>query len=308
MVRSLLNGIMSLRIYVFVLVAIALIVNADRANAVKSHGKHKGIDLYTSPTKPNTKYDEIVTPNSQALKKIRQAINLIYAKSKYSAGKIDFLKKQGRVIIVYDPHVPDPGVPTTSLLMARFYPTYLRDGDTKGSGSTKDYLVIVTRIGILQDLTDVASTVVHELVGHGIQHQRGRLDTMRILDIECEAWLYEERSYQDFGIDKFSRKMGRFRTQLEDRECSDFRRHQAIKYPKMYKLWDELNPNVPKLLVNFDQYLKDIQGTVTKKALRFSETEKTKNLDKLFSGEDAKAILSRGNSYYLGAFSKPDLK
>ena len=272
MLKRLLSSQLGDCIFRCIPVVIILIFNADinAADAAKFHGKYKGIELYTSPIKRDAKYDEDVTSNTKALKTIREAINLIYIKSIYSAGKIDFLKNQGRVIIIYDPNVPDPNVPTASILMAQFYPKYLRDSNTKGLGSTKDFLVIVTRIGILQDLTDVASVVVHELVGHGIQHQRGRLDAMRIIDIECEAWLYQERSYQDFEINKFSKKMGRFRTQLEDRECSDFRRHQAAKYPKAYKLWDAINPNVPKLLINFEKYLDDIGGSVMKPARHIS--------------------------------------
>lgn len=287
----------------FAAVSIAFIVaigNVGSAEALKSKGKYAGIELYTSAPKHGVKYDEDVTPPGAALKKIKAAIDLIYLKSSFSSGKIDFLKKQGRVVMVYDPHLPDPDQASGGMLLAIFLPSYLRDGDTKGSGSKKDFLVVVSRVGILWELKFLASVIVHELVGHGVQHQRGRIDTMRELDIECEAWLYQERSLQDFSIDKFSKQMGQFRTQLEDRECSEFRQHQARKYPSAYKLWDETNPDVPRLLTNFDKYLGDIRNTTTKSALKFRGSEKDGNLAKKFAGNNAEAIFNVAKLYTHG--------
>ena len=297
------------RIFAGLLFISVAIGNVGVAEAVKFKGKYAGIELYTSPPKPGVKYDEDVTPPGPALKKIKAAIDLIYTKSSYSAGKIDFLKKQGRVVMVYDPHIPDPDQASASMLLAIFLPSYLRDGDTKGSGSTKDFIVGVTRIGSLWELDFLASVIVHELVGHGIQHQRGRIDTMRELDIECEAWLYQERSLQDFGLDKFSKEMGQFRTQLEDRECSEFRRHQAKKYPSAYKLWDETNPDVPRLLANFDKYLGDIRGTTTKAALKYRNSERESKLAGIFAGKDVERIYQVAKNFTVGiGFEQNDTK
>jgi TPR repeat protein len=288
------------RVFTGLLFIIVVMGNVGVAEALKANGKHAGIELYTSPPKPGVKYDEDVTPSGPALKKIKAAIDLIYSKSSYSASKIDFLKKQGRVVMVYDPHLPDPDQASGGMLLAIFVPSYLRDGGTKGSGSKKDFVVAVSRIGILWDLDFLASVIVHELVGHGVQHQRGRIDTMRELDIECEAWLYQERSLQDFGFDKFSKTMGQFRTQLEDRECSEFRRHQAVKYPAAYKLWDETNPDVPRLLASFDKYLGDIRGTTTKAAIKYRESERDANLAKIFAGTDVERIFQIANKISAG--------
>ena len=85
------------RIFAGLLFISVAIGNVGVAEAVKFKGKYAGIELYTSPPKPGVKYDEDVTPPGPALKKIKAAIDLIYTKSSYSAGKIDFLKKQGRL-------------------------------------------------------------------------------------------------------------------------------------------------------------------------------------------------------------------
>jgi TPR repeat protein len=288
------------RIAIALIIIIFTVGNVGAAEVLKSKGKYAGIELYTSPPKPGVKYDEDITSPGTALKKIKAAIDLIYLKSSYSAGKIDFLKKKGRVVMVYDPHLPDPDQASGGMLLAIFLPSYLRDGNTKGSGSKKDFLVVVSRIGILWELDFLASVIVHELVGHGVQHQRGRIDTMRVLDIECEAWLYQERSLQDFGLDKFSKQMGQFRTQLEDRECSEFRRHQAEKYPKAYKLWDETNPDVPRLLANFDKYLGDIRGTKTQAALKYRDSERDKELATVLAGKNAEKIYQAATQFSNG--------
>ena len=72
--------------------------------------------------------------------------------------------------------------------------------------------------------------------------------------------------------------MGQFRTQLEDREYSGFRRYQAKKHPNSYKLWNEINPDVLKLLVIFERYLKDIGETTTEAAIQFREGDNKNEL------------------------------
>ena len=54
----------------FFLVSIALLINANIANAEKFYSKHKGIELFTSPPKANKKYNEDVTSSKKELGKI----------------------------------------------------------------------------------------------------------------------------------------------------------------------------------------------------------------------------------------------
>ena len=80
--------------------------------------------------------------------------------------------------------------------------------------------VIVNRVATARELAQKLGADAVLLTGR-----------MRPLDRECEAWLYEEQAYQDLGVDKTSKPMIEFRKQLEQRECSDFRRYQAARVP-----------------------------------------------------------------------------
>jgi TPR repeat protein len=97
--------------------------------------------------------------------------------------------------------------------------------------------------------------IVHELVGHGIQHLNGWLDWVREIDLECNANLYGERFYQDVGIDKKSREVVQFRRALESHWCADFKAHMKQDDPAVLALWDVLDPDIPRLLAEFDRYV-----------------------------------------------------
>jgi hypothetical protein len=112
---------------------------------------------------------------------------------------------------------------------------------------------------------ELAAVLVHELVGHGTQYLNGRFKSLRNVDLECEAWLYEEMAYQDFRFDKSSREMIKFRQQLEgvgftDGYCSDFKRYMQKNTPARMPYWASLNPDVPKLLEAFEDYLNDLRA------------------------------------------------
>ena len=108
---------------------------------------------------------------------------------------------------------------------------------------------------IKHPLPDLAGGgIVHELVGHGMQHLRDRLEGRRQLDVECEASLYELNAYHDFKMDKLSWEMILFRKELQEFNCDDFGRYMRKNTPTMMKLWDEINLDVPRLLDVFDEY------------------------------------------------------
>ncbi len=97
----------------------------------------------------------------------------------------------------------------------------------------------------------------------------GRIATSRVLDLECEAYLYQERAYQDLGVPKQTRAIVLFRRQMEDRYCADFRAYMRARMPGKLALWDALNPDVPALLALFGDYRrtlvarKDAPGPLT---------------------------------------------
>ena len=114
---------------------------------------------------------------------------------------------------------------------------------------------MIGRHGVKWPQDELTATMTHELVGHGVQHQRDRLTRVRPIDAECEAYLYEETANQDLALGKHSREMVGFRRMLEERWCADFKAYQRSHQPKSLKLWDVLNPNIPKLFKLFEAYL-----------------------------------------------------
>jgi hypothetical protein len=160
------------------------------------------------------------------------------------------------VTIVYDPSYPDKMSNMSSIQVALFSPHHYKRSDANGQGGT--FLVIVSRHGIKWPLKELAAVMAHELVGHGIQHLNNRWGKMRLIDMECEAWLYEEMVYQNLKMDKFSNEMIDFKKQLE-KQCDNFLRYLRKHDPKGAQLWETLNPDVPRLLQRFQPYLKSIQ-------------------------------------------------
>jgi|GEM_PF-480018 len=197
--------------------------------------------------------DVSIVPTQHGAEKIIQALELLYAHSPKSVAVIEKLKQAGPVIVIYDPSYPPPGVHLTTTQIALFLPTFIDSFDKNNTG--KQFTVIVGRDGIKWPVDELSAVLVHELMGHGKQHLEDRIDTMRMLDVECEAWLYQELAHQDLKIDKQSQDMIDFRQQLEGIHCDDFIRYMRKRTPEQAKLWDVQNPNVAKLLNIFDGYI-----------------------------------------------------
>ena len=213
---------------------------------------YRGIYLIALPPDPAVEYDVSLVDQRSAIEKVRSAIDLIYRESSFSANAIERMKVAGKVIILYDPGFPwKEWRQNTRLVLALFMPVipkalasrYPDAFERFGDGRTdKIFLAVLGRNVIKHPLPDLAGGgIVHELVGHGMQHLRDRLEGRRQLDVECEASLYELNAYQDFKMDKFAREMILFRKELQEFNCDDFRRYMRKNTPSMMKLWDELN-------------------------------------------------------------------
>ena len=239
-------------------IALACMALTPAVASVAVGKDYDGITLLSLPPKPGVTYDVDLVDPLPALEKIAAALDILYKESPFSAGKIEALKRNGRVEIIYDPNHPVPKTSMATVQVAKFLPHYRE----KGGYGSKNFLAVVGRHGIKWPVRELAAVLVHELVGHGTQHLNDRLATMRNVDLECEAWLYEEKAYQDFRFDKFSREMILFRQQLEGvgftpGYCTDFKRHMQKNTPEMMRFWDSLNPDVPKLLEAFEDFLRD---------------------------------------------------
>ncbi|MHA1598325.1 MAG: hypothetical protein ACTSV1_06345 [Alphaproteobacteria bacterium] len=213
-----------------------------------------GISLIGLRSPAGMKFDVPITPPGKALKIIADALDLIIRKSPFTARQIKRLTTAGPVVIVYDPHYPNRLASMASIQVALFAPHFYDNGQRSRK---KKFLIVVSRHGVKWPEKELAAVLVHELVGHGIQHLNARWGDMRRIDMECEAWLYEEMAYQRLGMNKFSREMIDFKKQLA-KQCDGFTRHLRNKDKAGLALWETLNPDVPKLLRHFSGYLKQL--------------------------------------------------
>ena len=219
---------------------------------------YKGFTLISLSPEPGAELDVTLVEPRQGLDNLRQALDLARGVSLFHA-RLETLKSNGAVYIVYDPHFPReqlhhgkfavflPRVPDSLKL------------DLIGKGQ-KDFLMIVGRHGIKWPTVELAYVLVHELVGHGTQHLRGRLQTLPLLALECEAWLYQEQAFQDFKIGKRSEWMVLLRKNLERVYCVGFKRYMRQHQPALVDLWNELDPDVPRLLTIYEHYVTFLHG------------------------------------------------
>ena len=226
--------------------------------------EHRGIHLMALAIDPDKTFDATLLSAKASLRNIAAALDWLIAKSPFSARQLERLKSSGRIVLIYKPG--DLKNAYGGENVASFLPDFARSTDKRGRA--KVYLVVVGRHGVKWPTDELAATLAHELVGHGIQHRRGRLSTIRNIDAECEAKLYEEIANQELGLDKRNPRMVAFRQSLEGRWCADFkaymRKHRTGEVP----LWNSLSPDIPKLLTAFEAYLQHSQSTgATAKAI-----------------------------------------
>ena len=240
------------------LIALALImwsldstvIAAEVPDARVTH--HDGVDLMFKSVDPNKKFDTGFVPAEQGIQNIAKALDQLIKRSPISAQKVESLKNSGRVLLIYFPdNLRNHN--TGGEAVALFLPDFLQR--TSDRDRKKTFLVVVGRHGVKWPTDELAAVLAHELVGHGVQHQRGRLSDIRVLDAECEAYLYGEIAIQDLGIDKDTLEMVALRKAVEENFCSDFRTYMRKSHPDDMALWDVQNPNVPELLKLFEAYL-----------------------------------------------------
>ena len=228
---------------------------------------HRDITLIAQPPPAGVKYDVGIVDPKTAMASLQKAFDLLFLKSPFSKAAIETLQKNGKVFVVYDPKFPKKIEDMTQIAAAFFFPDYFKK---RGGGrGFEGFLAVVTRHGIKWPTSQLAAILAHELVGHGMQQLRGRYGFIREVDLECEAWLYSEQAFQDLGVDKFSRDSVTFRQTMEYRYCPDFKTYMRQTDPGSEKLWDVLNPDVPRILGIFEKYAKTLSaGGVAGKAIK----------------------------------------
>ena len=239
-------------VLLFCALALFLAPTAPQAANIDSGEVYRGIYLRFMPADPNAKSDIKLVSSGDALEAIRSALDLIYEKSPFNAKALDMLKSRGDVVIVYDPVFPKWS--RSNITLAAFLPHYFEPAP--GAPGDKVFVAILGRYIMKHSSAEIAAEgIVHELVGHGVQHLHGRLNNGNGLNIECEASLYELQAFQDLGVDKFTNYMVQFRRELEDQHCDDFKRFMRKHRPKLMPLWDARDVNVIKILSVYDDYL-----------------------------------------------------
>lgn len=272
---------------------------ADTAQAVDAVTfEHKGIRLVARTAPPDVDFGMDITPARQGAEAIGDAIDLLYEKSPYNREAIERLKAAGRVIVIYDPQFPPREL--NKVTIAAYLPDYY-DPD----GVSRDFVVIVGRYGAKWSTPELATVIAHELTGHGTQSLRGRVGQVREVDLECEAYLYQEKAQQDLGFDKGSRDMITARQELERYWCADFKTWLRKNRPASLGLWDRKNPDVPAILKDYLAYIEALResGVSTRavaaaKAANAVEVEA--RLRKLAESDDPKAHLELANMYGRG--------
>ena len=228
-----------------------LIIGEETPTPTLTLAEFNGISLIGLTPSNGENFDVPIVSAKKALNIIKQALALIEINSPFSKSQIELLKKNGPGSIVDDPRYPEKLPSMSSVKIALFSPYFYNQKNSANKGYT--FLVIISRHGVKWPTKELAAVMIHELVGHGIQHLNDRWGEMRLIDMECEAWLYEEMAYQNLKIDKFSNEMIDFKKQLE-KQCYSFLNYLRDHDPKGAALWDNVSPDVPKLLKHFAGY------------------------------------------------------
>ena len=220
---------------------------------------YRGLTLAAIAVRNGAKLDIRPLTHSDAISRIKHAIDILLDKSPLSARAIATLRGVGEVIVVYDPYFPKSRF--AGLTIAAFFPDFYQ-----ADGPSKRFVTVVGRYGAKWPARELAAVLAHELVGHGMQHYSGRLEHVRTIDLECEAYLYEEQAYQDLGLDKRSKEMIRFRRALEDHWCKALRAYIRRREPDGMTLWERLNPDVMGILQIYLRYVEQLRqdGTAQK--------------------------------------------
>jgi hypothetical protein len=239
--------------YVAVMVLALLVgVSAEADDGLAIDDTYRGIFLKVVPADPAAESDIPLVTSEAAMSAMKNALDLIYEQSPFNAAALEQLKKAGDVVIIYDPGFPEWS--RGDLTLAAFLPDFFEPAeDAPGSNV---FVAMLGRYIMKHEAAEIAAEgIVHELVGHGVQHMHGRLENLNGLNIECEASLYEMQAFQDLGVDLFSGYMVRFRRELEEHHCDDFKRFMRKRKAWLMPLWDEAPMDVTQLLALFEDYL-----------------------------------------------------
>jgi len=289
--------------FILVIAGFGLHAN-DAISKTRFEQEHRGIRLVALSLPSPNPYDIDLLDPQTALSNIGGAIDKIYTASAFSADHIDLLKRNGKVTIIYDATFPKPDM--ASQVIAAYFPDYYQH-----DGKSREFRVVVGRFGAKWSTSELAAVIVHELVGHGLQHLRGKTQLDRKIDRECEALIYEEQAYQDFSYKRDTQEMVRFRKNMRETWCGDFSRYMSAQNINTDQAWGFGKPNVPKLLGLFERYTQHLRETgVSDRALKASRAEKQRQFSTYISAaqkrNDAEELFLIAERYLKGIGTRKD--
>ncbi|MBL95836.1 MAG: Secretory immunoglobulin A-binding protein EsiB [Alphaproteobacteria bacterium MarineAlpha3_Bin5] len=262
---------LKLKLFLVLIISVCLLYTESySANPNELKEVYKDIYFVAKPVDPDLDYDITPVGSVQVLNSMKKAVDIIFQQSPYNARAIKHLQSKGRIVLIYDPKHPKQNF--TKLTIASFLPEYYNS-----NGPMKDFVVVLGRYGGKWTSKDLAAVIAHELTGHGVQHLQGRLKKVRTIDLECEAYLYQEKVYQDLKYEKTSIEMVKFRNKLENYWCADFKLWVGRHRPLDLSNWESLNPDIPNLLKTFKVYSNALQNSgIAKRAVRIAEIEQNR--------------------------------
>lgn len=268
--------------------------------------QHRGVTIVGKPLPAGVNFDISIVGPKEGAETVRAALDVLYEQSAFNGNAIEKLKSAGNVYIIYDPTFPKREL--TKVTIAAYIPQYFQRG-----GTAKDFVSVVSRYGAKWEPRELAPILAHELTGHGMQRYRGRIEKVREVDLECEAYLYQEKAYQDLGFDKSVKAMIDFRQVLERHWCADFRTWMKKHKPEGLKHWDKLNPDVPKILEDYLIYTDALtRSGVAGKAVFNASKEQRKadaeRLSKLTNSENPNDHYELAQIFKSGIGAKPNPK
>jgi hypothetical protein len=278
-------------------IAIGLLASAEARSNMPYGDERQGIKLKALHLPSPNPFDIDLLEPGKALANIGGAIDMIYAQSPFSAKWINKLKHHGRVSIMYDPNFPKPDM--ASQVIAAYFPDYFQH-----KGNSKEFLVVVGRFGAKWPKKELAAVIVHELVGHGLQHLRGKTTKDRKIDRECEALIHEEKAYQDFAYPRDTANMVRFRKDMRNKWCGDFSRFMSTEGINTDVAWGYGKPDVPKLLKHFERYTAHLRKTgISARALQATRDQQRDQFESY-----TKSVLKRSDGEEMFSLAKRYLK
>lgn len=162
----------------------------------------------------------------------------------------------GRIVIEYDPDEASLDALGGPLAVFRSH-TGVRKLDQTGDPL---YVAVLGARAVLWPAEDLAGIIVHEILGHGRQHVEGRLRTMNQKDRECEARLYQMRTYQDLGVAPVRGTITAFRQSLEAIWCEAFLIHLRSTWPAAGDLWTAASGDPGRVFESFKAYRRIAHG------------------------------------------------